>query len=129
MKTIERVILLALMRNMRAQGYEVVSVWEGENYRMPDRQGELQTYPHGKEPDIMFNPMTDEQALTEIDSVDESTLHFTHRHSRTWGNRGVLVVLGNGEDCLSDFHGADRSEPFQKIVTDIYDKLNKGELP
>lgn len=128
MKTIERMILLALIRDMRAQGYEVASVWDGDNYQMPGPDATIQEFPADSKfiEGGIVRPMTDEEACEAMDSVCESTLHFTYRNKKTWGTRGVLVILGNGEDVLSDFHAPPTREPFQKVVIDIYDKLEKG---
>lgn len=133
MKTIERMILIALMRDMRKAGYEVAAVWTGDEYRMACPEGRVKNYAYDDNergmpvaPSKIIRSLTDVEALKEIDSVDQSTLHFTHRNAKTWGNRGVLVILGNGEDVLSDFHATER-EPFGKVIRNIYDKLNNGQ--
>lgn len=127
MQTIERMILIALMRDMRAKGYEVAAVWDGSQYCMAVPKGEVEYFDDGDPPTAgdIVRPLTDAEALHAIDAVCESTLHFTHRDKKTWGNRGVLVILGNGKDVLSDFHAPD-NEPFCGVVTIIYDKLEEG---
>ena len=36
MQNIERLIVLNLIRDMRAQGYNVAAVWDGEEYQIAD---------------------------------------------------------------------------------------------
>lgn len=120
MKTIERYVITALMRDMRAAGYQVAAVHVGDGYVM------ARTTLH-RAPATIAEPMTDAKALEAIDSVDRCTLHFTDRNSTEWGDHGVLIILGNGEDCLSDSHSHE-NEPFNGIIDAIYDKLNAGSL-
>lgn len=130
MQTIERLMLTALLRDMRRAGYEPAAVWDGEEYvcaRSANAADGVKSFP-ARAPKKIHRALTDEEALEAIDSVDESTLHFTQRNAREWGNRGVLLILGNGQDVMSDHHCAD-GEPFGEIISAIWDKVQDGKLP
>lgn len=107
MQTIERVIVRRLIRAMKAKGYRVAAVWDGEEYQMPGKDGNMTSLELDDAPDNITRPMTEREALESVDSVDECTLHFTHANAKTWGNRGALLVLGNGEDVIADYHCSD----------------------
>jgi hypothetical protein len=139
-QTIERVIILALLKNMREAGYEPAAVWDGEEYVMAvGEAGEYRSFPAEPRllssqptkttaPATIMRPLSDAIALRAIESVDESTLHFCHRNARTWGNRGVSLILGNGVDVVCDYHSA-TGEPFGEVVDAIADRIDKGQLP
>lgn len=140
MQTIERVIISALIRDMKAAGYEPAAVWDGELYTMAVGEvGEhrnfagpasmyLEPPDEPEAPAEIIRPLSDAIAMSAIDSVDDCTLHFTHRNAKTWGNRGVLLILGNGEDVVSDYHVAD-GELFGEVVERIYQRIYYGRLP
>lgn len=134
MKTIERTIISALMRDMRAAGYQTAAVWDGEAYVMAHGTFEelsprfhSSQAPNTAAPDHIERAMTDEEALAAVDAVDDSTLHFTNLNATTWGRRGVLLVLGNGEDVISDYHCA-KGEPFSGVIDAIYARLENGSV-
>lgn len=146
MKTIERTIITALLRDMRAAGYQPAAVWDSEEYVLARADGTFllsnvwdngtiverpwgtQRYALGTEPIEIARPLSDEEVLVELDSVDaDCTLHFTHHNATTWGNRGVLLIQGNDEDVISDCHCAD-DEPFEGVIEAIYERITKGEL-
>jgi hypothetical protein len=130
MQTIERVILSALLRDMRAAGYQPAAVWDGGEYVMACADGSVKSREHAEVPARIERPLTDAEALDAIASVDDSTLHFTHRNQQTWGNRGVLVILGNGEDVISDHHCArGEGETFDAVIDAIYDRISNGGTP
>lgn len=110
MQFIERVILGKLLAAMREAGHSPVAVWDGEEYQGAKATGDADVI--GDKPAIM----SDKEVLAAVDSVDFSTIHFTHRNTRTWGNRGVFVVLGNGEDVISDHHVAANEPTFQAVI-------------
>lgn len=120
MKTIERYVITALVRDMCAAGYQVAAVHDGNGYWMHRRWCK-------RAPATIKEPLSGERAFTAIDSVDMCTLHFTDQNSTAWGDHGVLIILGNGEDCLSDSHSHE-GEPFNGIIDAIYGKLNRGAL-
>lgn len=133
MNTIERTIISALIRDMRAAGFQPAAVWDGEAYVMANgtfEQNSMRFHssqsPDTDAPDNIERAMTDVEALAAIDSVDDSTLHFTHQNATTWGNRGVLLILGNGEDVISDYHCGDTA--FSAVVDGIYSRLNAGAV-
>ncbi len=139
MQSIERHIIAALVRDMAAKGYKVAAFWDGEAYQMPGSDGAMTSFEaeprfHSSQPteakgmpQTIKRAMTEAEALEAVNTVDEGTLHFTHHHKRTWGNRGVFIVLGNGEDCISDYHAVER-EPFCEIIEAIYDRISNGKL-
>jgi hypothetical protein len=142
MQTIERVLILALIRDMRTAGYQPAAVWDGEAHvlaksaNLADGLASFDAEPRmlssqptkSEAPANILRPLTDDEALQAIDTVDESTLHFTDCNATTWGGRGVLIILGNGEDCLSDYHVA-KGEPFGGIIERIYDRISDGHTP
>lgn len=137
MTTIERTIIAALIRDLNKAGYLPAAFYDGEAYQMASADGIvsydiepriLSSQPcKSAAPDEIFRAMTAAEAIAAVDSVDEGTLHFTHRNARTWGNRGVMLILGNGEDVVSDYHCAD-GEPFSKVIEALYDRLNEGQI-
>lgn len=131
MNITERVIIKALIEDMRAHGYEVAGVWDGEEYVLPNPDaidGAFQYAPNDEStPTDITRAMTTDEALQAIDTVDDCTLHFTHQNKKTWGDRGVFLVLGNGEDVISDHHDP-RGEPFSEVIADLGDKIEKQQL-
>lgn len=117
---IERAILVALIENLSAAGFKPAAVWTGEDYQRAD----------GVEGDCgsIDKPMTTAEVLKVFDDFDmlTPTVHFTHQHRLTWGNRGVMVVNGNGLDFISDWHAGDLM--FDAVVTMVADAASDGEL-
>lgn len=84
-RLIERVIIRRTIRELRKAGFVPVSVWDSEEYV----------------------PATTACKVIEVlDSVDYNcTVHFAPAADRkAWGNLGVMFVLGNGIDVISDHH-------------------------
>lgn len=134
MQLSERVIITALLRDMREDGYQPAAVWDGGAYVMAhgtfdERSQRLHSSqcPDTAAPDHIVRPMTDEEVFAAVDSVDESTLHFTNKNATTWGSRGVLLILGNGEDVISDYHDA-RGESFGAVIDHLYTQIEAGDL-
>lgn len=127
MKLVERYIISTLIRDMRAAGYQPCAVWTDPEYVLAGRKGAVSAFSAAKAPDPAHRALTDEEVFAAIDTGGICTLHFSHRGSMTWGNRGVLLILGNGEDCISDSHCA-KGEAFEDIVERIYDCINNGTL-
>lgn len=118
----ERAIIKALIVAMAAAGYQVAAVWDGEVYQMGGGKSYM---PPAFVPD--HAPGMDETAALEaIYSVDECTLHFTHKGKHSWGNRGVLLILGNGADVISDYHCADKN--FDDVISAIYARIEDGSV-
>jgi hypothetical protein len=99
---VEKRIVRALIRHMRAKGWAVFAVFDGDGTRYPRFEAEV---------------------MAEVFNLDEVSLRFAKaehlaRMARPavdgdglndWGPRGVpvhgvLLVLGNGEDVLSDWN-------------------------
>ncbi len=98
MKTIERYILSALIRDMSAQGYQPAAVYTENEYTLADEDaGIVEHYARGSEPSSISRPMADYEVFNAVDTVCRSTLHFTDKHANTFGDHGVLVILGNGQ--------------------------------
>jgi hypothetical protein len=134
MQAIERVIIRALLRDMREEGYQPAAVWDGGAYVMAHATFDENSQrlhssqsPDTDAPDNIVRPMTDEEVLEAVDSVDECTLHFTRKNATTWGDRGVYLVLGNGEDVISDSHGA-KGESFGAVIDHLYTQLEAGDI-
>lgn len=112
---LERAIISALIRHMNRRGWSVSNVWNGETHEYTQ---------------------TIEQAVDAVFAVDEASLRFVqtekldaynaerkvserpasreadsnHIGGDYWDDEhGVLLVLGNGEDVISDwnFHDGD----------------------
>lgn len=127
MQLIERIIIQALLRDMRRFGYLPAAVYDGEDYVLSVSETEFQTFTDNNAPGSIVRHLTDDQALTAIDSVSESTLHFTQRGTKTWGDRGVMLIIGNGQDVISDHHNA-RGEPFNTILQKLFERIEDGSL-
>lgn len=95
---LERRIVRGLIRAMRKAGWEVFRVNDGESLKYVT---------------------TEEQAMARIFAVDEASLRFVPVGQRKQGNEhGVLLVLGNGEDVISDWNYFDGDrDGFNKAVS------------
>jgi len=130
MQIVERVIVRALIINMAAAGFQVACFHDGEDYVFPNFDGsEPGTFRHFSDgesaPEEITRPMTVDEAFEAINSVDEGTLHFTYQHSKKWGSRGVLLILGNGEDVIGDSHS---SKHFNEVLDALYEKITAHSL-
>jgi hypothetical protein len=119
MNTLERYIVVKLIADMRTAGYQVAAVWDDGDYVMGQDDGSVKSTRRAKD---FVRPLTDAEALDAIDSVEISTLHFTHQNKTTWGDRGVMLVPGNGSDIMSDWHDV-IDEPFNAIIERICDTV------
>ena len=120
---IERAILTALIDNLGAAGFKAAAVWTGEDYQLADGKSSVD----GGRSGILRKAMTLTEVLKVFDDIDMSTptVHFTQRHSMAWGNRGVMVVPGNGEDFISDWHS---EKIFDAIVGTVAEAAHEGAL-
>jgi hypothetical protein len=108
----ERAIVRALIENLARAGFVPVCAWNGDEYAPWGKQ--RRELPECFEP----RPLTVEEALAEVFSVDDSTLHFAPAgDTAAWGNLGVFLVGGNGNDIISDYHCGNAS--FAKAVDEI----------
>jgi len=84
MDTIERMIVRKLIRECKKAGFVPVKVWDSEEYQ---------------------TVRTEAETIEAVNSVDDSTIHFAPVDNlEQWGRTGVYIVLGNGVDCISDYH-------------------------
>lgn len=97
-------IVRKLIRNCRKAGYVARLVYDGGAY---------------------VKVRTERDVLTAVDSVDDSTIHFEPVTGDDGHSRGVYVVLGNGVDCLSDWHCGDKA--FDAAVETVCDYVNTLE--
>lgn len=63
--------------------------------------------------------------LGAVFSVYVSTIHFG-RGPDTWGRTGVAIVLGNGEDCISDWHRGDKD--FDRAVQAAVGRIENARV-
>lgn len=121
---IERAILVALIENLAVAGFKAAAVWTGETYQLAD--GEERS-PRHRSMEIR-KPMTTDEVLKVFDDFDMTTptVHFTHQDLLSWGDRGVMVVCGNGEDFISDWHAGDKA--FDAIVDTVSEAGHEGAL-
>jgi hypothetical protein len=123
-RRVERAILTALIENLSAAGFKPAAVWTEETYQLAD--GEEWSARHSNRE--IRKPMTTDEVLKVFDDFDmlTPTVHFTHQHLLSWGNRGVMVVNGNGEDFISDWHCGDKA--FDAIIETVADAAQNGVL-
>lgn len=110
----EQRILRALVDKLGAAGFKPAAVYiEDGIYLMPaDAAGPVVEFERGKEPTNIARAMTADEVCDQVYKVYDTltpTIHFTQKDLTTWGNRGVMIVVGNAEDLISDWHSADKS--------------------
>lgn len=93
---LERHIVTHLVEACRKAGFLPQSVWDGEEY-------------------VKCKSAT--QVLDAVFAVDVSTIHFDHGRGNNKLSHGVLIVLGNGVDCISDWHCSD--DTFNAMVEKV----------
>lgn len=126
-EAIERAIIRKLCERMLLAGHRIAAVWDGEEYTLAGSLAAgTETYEAGNAPDRISAPLTLAQALDAIYAVDSiCTLHFTRRDSDTWGNRGVMLVTGNGTDVISDHHDY---PDIGAVIDKIYEELDSPQF-
>lgn len=84
-RLIEKMIIRRTIRELKAAGFVPVTVWDSEEY---------------------VPATTARKVIETLDAVDYNcTVHFAPAKNRkAWGNLGVVFVLGNGIDVISDYH-------------------------
>jgi hypothetical protein len=102
---IERAIVRRLIEEAIGAGFTPVAVFNGDEY--------IPTPNIGRALDVVFD-------------LDECTLHFGQRGAiaqlpEGWGCYGVLIILGNGIDCISDWHCGD--DAFNTAVERVCDAI------
>lgn len=98
---LERRIVAGLLVTLRRAGMPCTSVDDGgdENVRVN----------------------TDQEALDAIFAVDVAHIHVGELDEIGRGTHGIMLVLGNGEDILSDWSGGENA--FSKLVDAFCDTI------
>jgi len=107
MQNIERVIIRRMIADLSAAGFVPVAFWDEEEYQIIAPDGTHATLRPLPKPlrTTLVTQLSADEALTMVDSVDCGTLHFAPADQlQAWGRYGVFLVLGNGEDVISDYH-------------------------
>jgi len=96
MQLVEKVIVCKLIEELDSAGFVPVKFWDGEEY---------QTIEWKADSTVTNKVQREKACIDAITSVDEGTLHFAPKSDlKGWGRLGVLLILGNGEDVISDYH-------------------------
>jgi len=127
-RRIEAAILVALINNLSAAGFKPAAVCiDGEGaYVLAPKADGSDNILYEDLPAEISNPLTAAQVadlIFNVWDVVSPTIHFTHQHKLTWGH-GVMVVLGNGEDFISDWHCGDPA--FDAVVTQVSEAASEG---
>lgn len=97
--SLEKKIVRTLIRALKTDGYLPDSVWDGEE---------------------SVKARTETAVMGVVFSVSSSTIHFDRgKGDDDKSNHGVAIVLGNGVDCISDWHINDKS--FDAVVGRVSD--------
>lgn len=83
---IEQRIVRNLVRTLKAEGFFATQVWDGGEY---------------------VKTRTEHEVLDAVFAVDDATIHFDGGKGANSHSHGVYIVLGNGFDCISDYHCGD----------------------
>jgi hypothetical protein len=111
MQLIEKVIIVKLIEELDKAGFVPVQFWDGEEYQ-PIVWKNGSTGPDN-------NVQREKACMDAITSVDEGTLHFASKTDlKGWGRLGVLLILGNGEDVISDYHCGNAA--FDAAIQSVY---------
>lgn len=129
----ERRIVAALIQHLDARGFVVSSVFDGEEVHVVD---------DAKATAALGTLIGRTQAAMEwVFNLDEASLRFRHRSidreadektrdgPRGWtdAEHGVLVVLGNGEDCIADWNYTEGDpDGFDKAMDAFIDEPEDG---
>lgn len=118
----EHAIVRLLVKELGKAGYVPVTVWNSEDY-VPV----LQAYEAGQQVSKPA-PLTPKQYMDAIFDVDASvTLHFAPECDlENWGTHGIVLVQGNGEDLISNWHCGD--ERFNTAIEAVVDIIKKGPV-
>lgn len=102
---IERQIVRKVIRAMKAAGYLPSQVWDGGEY---------------------VSVSNETETLDAVFAVDSATIHFDGGAGNNGKSHGVLCVLGNGFDVLSDWHIGDKV--FAEVMDKVCDEVSAAEL-
>ena len=109
---IERRIVWNLVAKLKAAGFTAVAVYDGEEYtKTPDAQAAMELIFNLDEASLRLIRSTNTEAYAaDPDSVNE---------------HGILLVLGNGEDIISDWnYSADDTDGFNAAMDKIVMEQN-----
>ena len=98
MQGVERKLIINVVRECAKRGWKPIAVFDG-GQQVPAK--------------------TEAKVLEVCGSVDDSTISFTNGKR----NMGVLVILGNGIDCISDHNTGDAD--FEAAMEANYEYWNK----
>lgn len=97
---IEERMVRGLIRGLKKTGYTPVCTYDGGEY---------------------VEGNTETATLDTVFSVDESTISFKGKDGEIWG---VLIVLGNGGDCIVDYNvSRDEHSEWNVAIERITDEL------
>lgn len=85
-QALEKKIVRGTIRRLKEAGFLATQVWDGGEY---------------------VKVRTEEEVLEAVFSVDDSTVHFDGGKGENKHSHGVLFILGNGCDVISDYHCGD----------------------
>lgn len=121
---IEKAILVALIENLSAAGFKPAAVFiQGEGcYLLGDGKEYYKHAPNSVRGYLSATAVA--SLIFEVWDVAQPTIHFTEQNSTLWGSRGVMVVVGNGVDFISDWHSGDKA--FNAIVETVADAAHEG---
>jgi hypothetical protein len=100
----EKSIVRHLIRELKTAGFLPDQVWDGGEY---------------------VNTKNESQVLAAVFAVDDATIHFDAGKGANGKSHGVLIVLGNGCDCISDYHIGDAE--FEAVLDRVSDWTRKYE--
>ena len=100
----EHAIVRALLKTLDEAGFVPVAVWDGEEYVAVWSGDDYE--PRGSDGNLkLWRALTDREALDVVFATSDCTLHFAPTGKlEPWGNHGVYLVVGNGEDIISNTH-------------------------
>lgn len=104
---IEKAVIRRLISELGLAGYVPVNVWDSEEH---------------------VPATTADAVIDTIFAVDaDCTIHFAKKDElAVWGRRGVLIICGNGQDCVADYHCADKV--FDAAIERVYEAINNGSI-
>lgn len=110
---VERAIVAALVTELHVAGFVLVQLYDGFKYRpVPHNRSNYALVEHALR--VVFSPTL---------NTYHPTLHFAPKDKIiSWGARGVMLVLGNGVDIISDWHHDGIFSQTVKRVCDAVDQ-------
>jgi hypothetical protein len=94
---LERKIVRHLIRTMKKNDWRLYGVDNGDGVRFVNGEKE---------------------AMEAVFAVDESSIHFFCNLEDSSNRHSVLIILGNGIDCIAD-HSYSESDNFVKLMDEV----------